>query len=60
MSEKKGLFASLFGGGKSGGCCNMEIVEEPEKKGSCCDMEVVEEPKQGLELEKNAESDICV
>lgn len=33
MSEKKGLFSSLFGGKKSGGCCNMEIVEE----GSCCD-----------------------
>lgn len=35
MSEKKGFFASLFGGNKSGGCCNMEIVEEPEG-GSCC------------------------
>ena len=33
MSEKKGLFASLFGGNKSGGCCNMEIVEE---KAECC------------------------
>ena len=39
MSEKKGFFASLFGGNKSGGCCNMEIVEEPKKKGGCCDME---------------------
>lgn len=28
MSEKKGFFASLFGGNKSGGCCDMEIVEE--------------------------------
>ncbi len=43
MSEKKGIFASLFGGNKSGGCCNMEIVEEPKKKGGCCDMEIVEE-----------------
>ena len=29
MSEKKGFFAILLGGNKSGGCCNMEIVEEP-------------------------------
>lgn len=43
MSEKKSFFASLFGGNKSGGCCNMEIVEEPKKKGGCCDMEIVEE-----------------
>ena len=43
MSEKKGFFASLFGGNKSGGCCNMEIVEEPKKKGGCCDMEIVPE-----------------
>lgn len=43
MSEKKGFFASLFGGNKSSGCCNMEIVEEPKKKGGCCDMEIVEE-----------------
>ena len=34
MSQKKGLFASLFGGGKSGGCCSMEIVEE--ESGCCC------------------------
>ena len=43
MSEKKGFFASLFGGNKSGGCCNMEIVEEPKKKGGCCDMEIIPE-----------------
>lgn len=43
MSEKKGFFASLFGGNKSGGCCDIEIVEEPKKKGGCCDMEIVEE-----------------
>lgn len=42
MSEKRGFFAGLFGGSKSGGCCNMEIVEEPKKK-SCCDMEIVDE-----------------
>ena len=46
MSKKKGLFASLFGGSKSGGCCNMEIVEEPKKKGGCCDMQIVEEDSQ--------------
>lgn len=43
MSEKKGFFASLFGGNKSGGCCSMEIVEEPKKSGGCCDMEIVPE-----------------
>ena len=46
MSEKKGLFASLFGGSKSGGCCNMEIVEESKKKGGCCDMQIVEDNSQ--------------
>lgn len=46
MSEKKGFFVSLFGGSKSGGCCNMEIVEEPKKKSGCCDMEIVEEDSQ--------------
>jgi small redox-active disulfide protein 2 len=36
MSEKKGFLGGLFGGKKGGsGCCNMEIVEEPEG-GSCC------------------------
>lgn len=28
MSEKKGFLSGLFGGKKSSGCCNMEIVEE--------------------------------
>lgn len=28
MSEKRGFFRGLFGG-KKGGCCNMEIIEEP-------------------------------
>lgn len=28
MSEKKRFFSGLFGG-KKGGCCNMEIIEEP-------------------------------
>lgn len=46
MSEKKGLFASLFGSSKSGGCCNMEIVEEPKKKGGCCDVQIVEDDLQ--------------
>jgi small redox-active disulfide protein 2 len=31
MSEKKGFFNGMFGK-KQGGCCNMEIVEEP----ACC------------------------
>lgn len=36
MSEKKGFLGGLFGGKKGGsGCCNMEIVEEPESS-SCC------------------------
>ena len=35
MSEKKGFLGGLFGGKKGGGCCNMEIVEEPED-GCCC------------------------
>lgn len=43
MSEKKGFFSSLFGSSKSGGCCSMEIVEEPKKKGDCCNMEIIEE-----------------
>lgn len=30
MSEKKGLFGGLFGKKQSGGCCNMEIIEETE------------------------------
>lgn len=30
MSEKKGIFATLFGGGHSSGCCNMEITEEAQ------------------------------
>ena len=36
MSEKKGFLGGLFSSKKgSSGCCNMEIVEEPEI-GSCC------------------------
>ena len=37
MSEKKGFLAGLFGGSKSGGCCNMEIVEESADQGCGCD-----------------------
>lgn len=36
MSEKKGLFGGLFGGKKTGCCCNIEIVEEQEDT-PCCD-----------------------
>lgn len=35
MSEKKGIFGGLFGGKKSGGCCNMEIVEESQAACDC-------------------------
>lgn len=28
MGEKKGFLSGLFGGNKSGGCCNMESVQE--------------------------------
>lgn len=41
MSEKKGFLSGLFGGKKSGGCCNMEIVEES----GCCETDVTEEPQ---------------
>ena len=30
MSEKKGFFATLFGGRHSNGCCNMEITDETQ------------------------------
>ena len=35
MSEKKGFLGGLFGGKKSGGCCNMEIVEESAESCDC-------------------------
>lgn len=39
MSEKKGFLSGLLGGKKSGGCCNMEIVEEGDanKQTSVCE-----------------------
>lgn len=30
MAEKKSFWERLFGGGHSGGCCNMEITEETQ------------------------------
>lgn len=50
MSEKKSFLSGLFGGKKSGGCCNMEIVEDAatkveEQKPTCacsCDCSVNE------------------
>lgn len=36
MSEKKGLFGGLFGGGKKSDCCNMQIVEDKEESGCGC------------------------
>ena len=52
MSEKKGFLAGLFGGNKSGGCCNMEIVEESAEQGcdcggGCCGTDVKEESDSG-------------
>ena len=52
MSEKKGFLAGLFGGNKSGGCCNMEIGEENAEQGcdcggGCCGTDAQEET--GLE-----------
>ena len=52
MSQKKGFLAGLFGGNKSGGCCNMEIVEENAEQGcdcggGCCGTDAQEET--GLE-----------
>lgn len=42
MSEKKGLFAALFGGGDSGGCCNVEIpAEAAGRKGGAADEKAV-------------------
>ena len=47
MSEKKGFFATLFGG-NSGNCCNMQVIPDDKrdknsKKGGCCNMEIIEE-----------------
>lgn len=36
MSEKKGLFGGLFGGGKKSDCCNMQIIEDTEEAGCGC------------------------
>lgn len=37
MSEKKkGFWDKLFGSKDSGGCCNMEIIEEAETGAGCC------------------------
>lgn len=49
MAEKKGFWASLFGG--SGCSCGMSIEEEkaedkrpPKEKGGCCSSQIMEEP----------------
>jgi small redox-active disulfide protein 2 len=36
MSKKKGFFSGLLGEKKSGGCCNMEIIEETESCSCGC------------------------
>jgi len=43
MNEKKGFWARLFGGNKSGGCCNMEIVESS----GCCEAAASSSPIEG-------------
>lgn len=56
MSEKKGMFGGLFGAKKSGGCCNMEIVEEPQTGCDCggaCGAPAKEEAPAGDEKEKS-------
>lgn len=35
MSEKKGFFGGLFGGGKKSDCCNVQIVEETDEGCGC-------------------------
>ncbi len=35
MSEKKGFFGGLFGGGKKSDCCNMQIVEDTDESCGC-------------------------
>ncbi|MCB7321154.1 hypothetical protein [Lacrimispora sp. 210928-DFI.3.58] len=54
MAEKKGLWATLFGG--SGCNCGMSLEEDPApkkkaKKGGCCDMQITEEDDE----EENSE-----
>lgn len=56
MSEKKGMFGGLFGGKKSGGCCNMEIVEETQTGCDCggaCGAPAKEETSDEDEKEKS-------
>ena len=56
MSEKKGMFGGLFGSKKSGGCCNMEIVEETQTGCDCggaCGAPAKEETSDGDEKEKS-------
>lgn len=52
MAEKKGILGKLFKG-KSGGCCDMKIIDEDNtkaKKSGCCDMQIVEdEPRETAE-----------
>lgn len=45
MSEKKSIWAALFGG-KSGVCCDTEVNEKSPKKkkaGGCCDIKIMAE-----------------
>ena len=58
MSEKKGFLGGLFSGKKGGsGCCNMEIVEEPEGGSCCCGSSCTPETTAQAEAEKAAAED---
>lgn len=35
MSKKKGIFSSLFGGKKPGGCCDMGIIDDTIENAGC-------------------------
>lgn len=54
MGKKERFFANLFGGSKSSGCCNMEIVNED--LGNCCGSDV-KEKVSGL---KSKQADILI
>ena len=54
MAEKKGFWATLFGGGCD---CGMEVEEavapkKKTKKGGCCDMQILEEVKKVADTEQ--------
>lgn len=60
MSRKKGFLGKLFSGKQSGGCCNMEITEEPVKKSGCCDMQIIEEREREENVTDDSSSSVIV